>query len=206
MKEVFKCRDWRMMRWVEECTKAQAWGWPHTPRNIQEVQASKLGDDPEAPLLHRQKLGHHSTHYIFIASCTMHISWSVSCFSFRFCLVLFAVINGWTPTNSFWRSCLAFHLPRTLHFSLLSFNKCSPFLELHLAFIFHLDLCSDLVIYLHQGVFWPLVHVGIHQRSCFKKVRMVLEKRKSFIQKSGTKGACVDCSLGFCMSCLMSFW
>jgi hypothetical protein len=29
-------------------------------------------------------------------------------------LVLFAVINGWTPTNFFWRSCLAFHLPRTL--------------------------------------------------------------------------------------------
>jgi hypothetical protein len=39
-----------------------------TPRNIQELQASKLGDAPEAPLLHRQKLGHLSTHYIFIAS------------------------------------------------------------------------------------------------------------------------------------------
>jgi hypothetical protein len=59
-----------------------------TPRNIQEVQASKLGDAPEAPLLHRQKLGHLSTHYIFIASCIIHFSWSVSCFSFQFCLVL----------------------------------------------------------------------------------------------------------------------
>jgi hypothetical protein len=29
-------------------------------------------------------------------------------------LVLFAAINGWTSTNFFWRSCLAFHLPRTL--------------------------------------------------------------------------------------------
>jgi hypothetical protein len=27
-------------------------------RNIQEVQASKLGDAPEAPLLHRQKSAH----------------------------------------------------------------------------------------------------------------------------------------------------
>jgi hypothetical protein len=53
-----------------------------TPRNIQEVQASKLGDAPEAALLHRQKLGHLSRHYIFIASCTMHFSWSVSFFSF----------------------------------------------------------------------------------------------------------------------------
>jgi hypothetical protein len=38
-----------------------------TPRNIQEVQPSKLGDAPEAPLLHRQKSGHLSTQYIFIA-------------------------------------------------------------------------------------------------------------------------------------------
>jgi hypothetical protein len=43
-----------------------------TPRNIQEVQALKLGDAPEAPLLHRQKSGRLSRHYIFIASCTMH--------------------------------------------------------------------------------------------------------------------------------------
>jgi hypothetical protein len=66
-------------------------------------------------------------------------------------------------------------------------NECSLFLELRLAFVFCLDFCLDLVISLHQGVFWPLVHVGIHQKSCFKNVRMVLEKRKSFMQKSGTK-------------------
>jgi hypothetical protein len=42
-----------------------------TPRNIQEVQVSKLGDAPEAPLLHRQKSGHLSTDYIFIASYSM---------------------------------------------------------------------------------------------------------------------------------------
>jgi hypothetical protein len=34
-----------------------------TPRNIQEVQASKLVDAPEAPILHRQKSGHLSRHY-----------------------------------------------------------------------------------------------------------------------------------------------
>jgi hypothetical protein len=51
-----------------------------TPRNIQEVQTSKLGNAPEAPLLHRQKSGHLSTHYIFIASFIMHFSWSVSYF------------------------------------------------------------------------------------------------------------------------------
>jgi hypothetical protein len=76
-----------------------------------------------------------------------------------------------------------FHLPGTVYFSLLSFNECSLFLELRLAFIFHLDFCSDLVISLYQGVFIPLVYVGFHQKSCLKKVWMVLEKRKSFMQK-----------------------
>jgi hypothetical protein len=71
---------------------------------------------------------------------------------------------------SFGEELLDFHLPRTLRFSLLSFNECSLFLELHLAFIFCLDFYSDLVLYLNQGVFGPLVYVGIHQKSCFKKV------------------------------------
>jgi hypothetical protein len=62
-----------------------------TLRNIQEVQASKLGDAPEAPLLHRQKSGHLSTHYIFIASCTMHFSWSV--FTFAFSFILFCLLK-----------------------------------------------------------------------------------------------------------------
>jgi hypothetical protein len=46
------------------------------------------------------------------------------------------------------------------------FNECSLFLELHLVFNFRLDLCSDIVIYFHQGVFLPLVHVGFYQKSC----------------------------------------
>jgi hypothetical protein len=86
------------------------------------------------------------------------------------------------------------------------FNECSLFLLLRLAFVFCLDFCSDLVLSLHQGVFGPLVFVGFPQKSCLKKVRMVLKERKSFMQKKVVqKGACVDCGLGFCMSCLMSF-
>jgi hypothetical protein len=60
-----------------------------TPRNIQKVQASKLGDALEAPLLHRQKSGHLSRHYIFIASCTMRFSWSIFTFAFSFLLLCF---------------------------------------------------------------------------------------------------------------------
>jgi hypothetical protein len=64
---------------------------------------------------------------------------------------------------------LRFSLPRTLYFSLLSFNECSLFLELRLTFVFHLDFCSDIVISLHQGVFIPLVYVGFHQKELFQK-------------------------------------
>jgi hypothetical protein len=91
-----------------------------TPRNIQEVQASKLGDAPEAPLLHRQKSGHLSTHDIFIASYSMRFSWSVFTFYFQFSFVLFAAINGWTPTNFFWRRFTSFFISKnTLVFTLI---------------------------------------------------------------------------------------
>jgi hypothetical protein len=83
---------------------------------------------------------------------------------------------------------------------------------------------------LHQGVFGPLVYVGVNQKSCLKKVWMVLEKRKSFMQKSGTKRsmfrlrlrlfhAMIDVVLIVCLvvfavvwlvsndwDCLMSLW
>jgi hypothetical protein len=167
MKEVFKCRDWRMMRWDEEWIKAQAWGCPCiTLRNIQEVQASKLGDAPESPLLHRQKSGHLSRYYIFIASCTMRFSWSISCFCFQFSFALFAVINVWI-TSCVWREICSFFICQEYSvFHSYRFNECSLFLLLGLACIFRLDLCSDLVIYFHQGVFLPLVFIGFHQKRC----------------------------------------
>jgi hypothetical protein len=91
--------------------------------------------------------------------------------------------------NSFGEVVLHFSLPRTLYFLLLSFNECSLFLELRLAFVFSLDFCSDLIISLHHGVFRTLVYVGFLQKSCFKKVWMVLEKRKSFHAHTGTNGS-----------------
>jgi hypothetical protein len=100
---------------------------------------------------------------------------------------LFSAINGWTPPNFFWRSCLAFHLPRTLSFSFLSFNECSLFLLLHLAFIFRLDLCSDLVISLHQGVLWPMFHVGFHQKSCLQKFKWCWKREKGSCKKKWYK-------------------
>jgi hypothetical protein len=74
-----------------------------TPRNIHEVQVSKLGMPKASPSSSTKISGHLSRHYIFIASYTMCYSWSVNCFCFQFCFVLFVVINGWIPTCLFWR-------------------------------------------------------------------------------------------------------
>jgi hypothetical protein len=173
--------------------------------NVQEVQASKLGDAPEAPLLHRQKSGHLSRNYICIASCIMRFSWSVSCFCFQFSFVLLAAINDLITSCCFAERLTPFFIAKnTLVFTLIV-QRVFSFSATAFSFCFCLDFRSDLVLSLFQGVFGPLVYVGFHQKSCFKKVRMVLEKRKKLCKKVVQKGACLDCGLGFCMSCLMSF-
>jgi hypothetical protein len=73
-----------------------------TPRNIQEVQASKLGDAQGTPSSSTKISGHLSRHYIFIASYAMCCSWSVF-FCFQFSFIFFAVINGWLTPYLFWR-------------------------------------------------------------------------------------------------------
>jgi hypothetical protein len=84
-----------------------------TPRNIQEVQASTLGDAPEAPLLHWQKC-HLSTHYIFISSYSMHFSWSL--FTFAFSFLLFCLLQQMVGPRQFFfgGDIPCFSLPRTL--------------------------------------------------------------------------------------------
>jgi hypothetical protein len=60
-------------------------GYAHvTPRNIQEVQVSKLGDAPRHLFFINKISGHLSRHYIFIASYAMSFSWSIFIFAFSF--------------------------------------------------------------------------------------------------------------------------
>jgi hypothetical protein len=54
-------------------------------------------------------------------------------------------------------------------FHSIRFNECSSFSKTAFSFHFRLDLCSDLVISFHQGVFLPLVLIGFHQKSWIKK-------------------------------------
>jgi hypothetical protein len=107
--------------------KSSSLGKPSTPRNIQEVQASKLGDAPELPFfIGKNQVTFQYAIFLLLHALCVFLGVSVV-FSFQFCLVLFSAINGWTPTNSFWRSFLAFHLPRTVRFSLLSFSRVFSF-------------------------------------------------------------------------------
>jgi hypothetical protein len=97
-------------------------------------------------------------------------------------------------------------LPRTLCFSFLSFNECSLFLLLRLAFNFCLDFCSDLVISFHQGVFFASDLYWFSSKEVFKKsLNGVGKEKKTLCKKVVQEGACVDYGLGFRMSCLMSF-
>jgi hypothetical protein len=107
--------------------KSSSLGMPmQPPRNIQEVQASKLGDAPEAHLLHLQKSGHLSRHYIFIASCTMHFSWSVFIFSFSF-ILFFTAINSWITSCLFWRELRFFFIAKNTPFFTLIVQRVFSF-------------------------------------------------------------------------------
>jgi hypothetical protein len=49
----------------------------------------------------------------------MRFYWSIFTFALSFCFVLFAAINGWTPTYFFWRRCTLFFIAKnTLVFTL----------------------------------------------------------------------------------------
>jgi hypothetical protein len=60
----------------------------------------------------------------------------------------FVCCNKWLDPNKFLLEevYLFFNCEEQSSFSLLSFNECSLFLELRLAFVFHLDFYSDLVL------------------------------------------------------------
>ena len=60
---------WKMMKEDLGVSNAQAWGCPCAPPlNIQGDSASKLGDAPVHPLLHKKSSLRPSPHYIFISS------------------------------------------------------------------------------------------------------------------------------------------
>jgi hypothetical protein len=128
-----------------------------------------LGMPPGTPSSSAKIRSPFNTLYFY---CFMHYAFFLErfYFCFQFCFVLFAAINGWTPTNLFWRRHAPFFIARNTLFFTLIVQRVFSFLALRLAFVFCLEFCLDLVISLHRGVFRPMVYVGFYQKSCFKKV------------------------------------
>jgi hypothetical protein len=116
--------------------KSSSLGMPTHPKKYPRGTSIKAWGCPRGTPSSSAKI--RSPFNILYFYCFMHCAFFLErlYFSFQFYFVFLAAINGWTLTNFFWWSFLAFHLPRTLCFSLLSFNECSLFLELCLAFIF----------------------------------------------------------------------
>jgi hypothetical protein len=90
-----------------------------TLRNIQEVQASKLGDAPRRPFFIVKIRSPFKTLYFY---CFVFYAFFLErlYFRFQFDFVLFAAINVWTPTCFFWRRHTPFFIAKnTLVFTLI---------------------------------------------------------------------------------------
>src|SRR3954471_16433024 len=90
MKGVFKCPmedDERRFRSVKRSSLGMLMCTPNKYSRI--FKRLSLGMPPMHPLLHQQLAVRLSLHYIFITSCVMCFSWSVSLFTFLsfFCFV-----------------------------------------------------------------------------------------------------------------------
>jgi hypothetical protein len=74
-----------------------------TPRNIQEVQASKLGDAQGTPFFINKNIrsSFKTLHFYCCICYVLFLEHLYFCFQFSF--VLFAVINGWILAYVFWR-------------------------------------------------------------------------------------------------------
>jgi hypothetical protein len=125
-----------------------------SPQEIsKKYKRQSLGMPPRHPFfIGKNQVTFQHTIFLLLHALCVFLGASVV-FSFQFCLLLFAAINGWTPTNSFGEVALLFICQEHSVFHSYRFSECFLFLELRLVFILRLDLCPDLVISLHQGVF-----------------------------------------------------
>jgi hypothetical protein len=117
-----------------------------TPRNIQEVQASKLGDAPRHPFfIDKYQVIFQDTIFLFLRILCIFL------WAFLFLLSVFfyfVFCNKWLDPNIFLleKTDSVFHCQE--HSSFQSYRSTSVlfFVVLRLAFVFHLDFCSKLVI------------------------------------------------------------
>jgi hypothetical protein len=118
------------------------------PRNIQEVQASKLGDAPRHPSSStKYQVIFQDTIFLLLRMLCVFLGASIFLLSVFFC---FVCCNKWLDPNMFLleKTHSVFHCLE--HSSFHSYHSMSVlfFLVLRLAFIFCLNFCSEFVSYL----------------------------------------------------------
>ena len=110
MKEVFKCRERRMMRRDEEWTKAQSWGCPCRPKTYSRSTSVKAWGCPRHSLLHQQKYQvlFQYTIFLLLHRLCVVLGASLLQFSVLFC---FVCCSSWLYHTMFvWeREMLRFH-------------------------------------------------------------------------------------------------
>jgi hypothetical protein len=95
--------------------KSSILGMPmqHPKKYLRSTSVKAWGCPRGTPFIGKNQVTFQNTIFLLLHALCVFLGASVV-LVFIISLVLFAAINGWTPTNFFWRSCLAFHLPRTL--------------------------------------------------------------------------------------------
>jgi hypothetical protein len=99
MKEVFKCRERRMMRWDKVWTKAQAWGWPCHPKKYPISTSANLGDAPRHPFfIDKYQVIFQDTIFLLLHILCVFLGASLFLLSVFFC---FVCCNKWLDPNIF---------------------------------------------------------------------------------------------------------
>ena len=118
-----------------------------TPRNIQKVQASKLGDAPKHPRLHHQSIRSffNALYFYCFICCVLFLERLYFCFQFYF--VLLSLVYGWTHHICFGEDTLCFNCIE--HSSFHSYCSTSVlFLRvLRLALVFHSYYVQSLLVF-----------------------------------------------------------
>jgi hypothetical protein len=153
-----------------------------SPQEISKrYKRQSLGMPPRHPFfIGKNQVTFQHTVFLLLHALCVFLGASVV-FSFQFC---FVCCNKWLDPKKFlWRKLLAFHLPKTLCFSLLSFNECSLFLELRLAFIFCIDF-FQILLYLCNKVYFDLWSMLVFiKRVVSKKFEWCWKREKNLCKK-----------------------
>jgi hypothetical protein len=119
MKEVFKCRERRMMKMRWSMDKSSSLGMSMSPQEISKrYKRQSLGMPWGTPSSSAKIRSSFKTLYFY---CFVFYVFFLErlYFCFQFSFVLFAAINGWTPTYFFWRRHTPFFIAKnTLVFTL----------------------------------------------------------------------------------------